>query len=138
MVNITANIPLGGTFVSRVGGPGMLIKDAYSGIGEEARVAHYDIAQNRAVFRELACGICGSPMPASHRRCEVYLYDEHFRKKQKAKPKNSSLTYNPSSGLNHPAQIVHRAIAGSIHVNRRRRTASVESNGLCSVSQLEL
>jgi hypothetical protein len=77
LINIAANIPLGGTFSSRLGGPGMLIMDPYGGLGEEARVAHYDPAQKRPVFHEIACGICGAPIPASHRSCEVCSYDQH-------------------------------------------------------------
>jgi hypothetical protein len=80
LINIAANIPLGGTLSSRLGGPGMLIMEPYSGLGEEARVAHYDPTQKRAVFHELACGICGSPMPASHRSCEVCSYDQQSDK----------------------------------------------------------
>jgi hypothetical protein len=83
LINIAANIPLGGTFSSRMGGPGMLIMESYSGFGEEARVARYDPAQKRAVFREPACGICGSPMPASSRSCEVCSYEQHSDRSKK-------------------------------------------------------
>jgi len=82
LIYIAANISLGGTFSSRLGGPGMLIMDPYSGLGEEARVAHYDPAQKRTVFHELACGLCGHPIPASHRSCEVCLYEQHSDKKR--------------------------------------------------------
>ena len=76
LINIAASAPLGGTFSRRLGGPGMLITDSYAGLGDEAKVARYDPVQKRAVFRELACGICGSPIPASHRLCEVCLYEK--------------------------------------------------------------
>jgi hypothetical protein len=81
LINIAANIELGGTFSGRLGGPGALITDSFAGLGEEARVAHYDPAQKRAVFPELACGICGSPIPAAHRSCEVCSYEQHSDKK---------------------------------------------------------
>jgi hypothetical protein len=37
----------------------------------------------RPVFRELLCGICGSPIPASHRVCEVCSYEQHSDKSKK-------------------------------------------------------
>jgi hypothetical protein len=83
LINIAANVPLGGTLCSRVGGPGILISDSYAGSGEEAKIAHYDPVQKRAVFHELACGICGSPIPASHRSCEVCLYERHSSRGKK-------------------------------------------------------
>jgi hypothetical protein len=77
LINIAANVPLGGTLSARMGGPGMLIKESYAGLGEQAKVADYDQAQKRPVFREVACGICGTPLPASHRLCEVCAYEQH-------------------------------------------------------------
>jgi hypothetical protein len=77
LINIAANVPLGGTLSARMGGPGMLIKESYAGLGEQAKVADYDQAQKRPVFREVACGICGTPLPASHRSCEVCAYEQH-------------------------------------------------------------
>ncbi len=77
LINIAANVPLGGTLSARMGGPGMLIMDSYAGLGEQAKVANYDQAQKRPVFREAACGICGTPLPASHRSCEVCAYEQH-------------------------------------------------------------
>ncbi len=77
LINIAAEMPLGGTMSVRMGGPGMLFADAYAG-GEEARsVARYDPVQKRAVFSELLCGICGNPLPAAHRTCEVCSYEQH-------------------------------------------------------------
>jgi len=84
LINIAASIPLGGTFSSRLGGPGMLIMETYAGLGEEAKVADYDPAQKRAIFREFACGICGSPIPASHRSCEVCSYEQSQRRSGRA------------------------------------------------------
>jgi|ERR1700676_835486 len=77
LINIAAEVPLGGTFSARLGGLGQLITDSYAGVGEAAKVARYDPIQKRAFFSELRCGICGSPWPASHRACEVCSYDEH-------------------------------------------------------------
>ena len=83
LVNIAANIPLGGSLSTRLGGPGTLIKESYAGLGEEAKVARYDPAQKRAVFGELACGICGSPIPASNRSCEVCFHDQNSDRSKK-------------------------------------------------------
>jgi hypothetical protein len=82
LINISANVSLGGRFSARFG-PGIFMAESYAGLGEEAKVAHYDPEQKKAVFRELACGICGTPIPASHRSCEVCLYDQHSRKSKK-------------------------------------------------------
>lgn len=83
LINIAANIPLGGTMSARMGGPGMMLMESYAGVGEEARIAQYDTVQKRPVFRELACGICGSPIPAAHRSCEVCCYEHSEKAKQR-------------------------------------------------------
>ena len=83
LINIAAEVPLGGTFSARMGGPGQLIKDTYAGIGEEAKVARYDPVQKRAVFGEPLCGICHNPLPASHRSCEVCCYEQHRERAQR-------------------------------------------------------
>lgn len=85
LINIAANVGLGGTLSSRLGGPGMLIMDSYAGLGEGAKVAHYDPVQKRPVFRELACGICGSPIPASHRSCEVCAYEQQSERSKRSR-----------------------------------------------------
>ena len=91
LINITANLSLGGTFSARLGGPGQLVKESYAGLGEGVKVAHYDPAQKRPVFRELVCGICMSPIPASHRSCEVCSYERgsdrsKLRRRRTAQP----------------------------------------------------
>jgi hypothetical protein len=85
LVNIAATAFLGGTFSARLGGPGMLLHDSYSGIGDAARIAEYDPAKKRAAFAEPTCGICGSPVPASHRSCEVCFYEEHSQTKRRSR-----------------------------------------------------
>lgn len=83
LINIAANVPLHGTFSAKFGGPGIFVMEASAGFGEEAKIARYDPAAKRAVFPEFACGICGSPIPASHRSCEVCFYDRHSDRKKK-------------------------------------------------------
>jgi hypothetical protein len=77
LVNIAAEMFLGGSQSVRIGGPGMLISHAYAGGSEAANVARYDSAKKVPVFSERQCGICGTPRPASHRFCEVCLYEKH-------------------------------------------------------------
>jgi len=77
LINIGAEVPLGGTMSAGFGaGAGMLFKDIYVGGQEAATVAHYDAAMKSTVFSESRCGICGAPWPASHRFCEVCLYEK--------------------------------------------------------------
>ena len=77
LINIGAEVHLGGSFSARIGGPGMLIGDTYMGDDRARGVARYDAAKKKFVFSELRCGICGAPWPASHRFCEVCLYEKH-------------------------------------------------------------
>jgi hypothetical protein len=84
LINIAAEVPLGGSWRARIGGPGTLVKDTYAG-GE--KVAHYNPMKKAAVFPEPLCGICGSPWPASHRSCEVCLYEgQHKGKRHRQVP----------------------------------------------------
>jgi hypothetical protein len=87
LINIAAQVPLGGTFSSRIGGPGLIIKDTYAGLGERAKIASYDPVQGRAIFSELLCGICQTPLPASHRVCEVCSYEQTSNKSKKRPPR---------------------------------------------------
>jgi hypothetical protein len=83
LINIGAEMFTGGSQGIRIGGPGMLISHTYAGGPEATNVARYDSAKKIPVFPERQCGICGTPRPASHRYCEVCLYDEyHFRGKK--------------------------------------------------------
>lgn len=75
LINIGAEVLLGGSLRARIGGPGMLVKDTYAGDEKAPNVAHYDSAMKTFVFGESQCGICGAPWPASHRFCEVCLYE---------------------------------------------------------------
>jgi hypothetical protein len=75
LINIAANLRLGGTQSVRFGGPGMIIADSYAGDRRASQVGNYDQSIGRFVFKEPLCGICGNPLPASHQLCEVCLYE---------------------------------------------------------------
>jgi hypothetical protein len=75
LINIGANLYLGGTQSVRLGSPGVFIQDAYAGDERASRVGKYNVASKEFEFSELQCGICGSPWPASQKQCEVCLHD---------------------------------------------------------------
>lgn len=79
LINMGGEVSLGGSLSVRAGGAGMriLIRDSFVGDEKAAGVARYDPATKTLAFSELQCGICGTPLPASHRFCEVCLYEKH-------------------------------------------------------------
>lgn len=77
LINIGAEVPLGGTLTARIGGPGMLVKDTYVGDEKARNVARYDPSKRAVIFSELQCGICGAPWPSAHRFCEICLGEKH-------------------------------------------------------------
>ena len=77
LINIGAEVPLGGTLSARIGGPGMLIKDTYVGDERAKNVARYDPSKKTVIFSEPQCGICGAPWPSAHRFCEICLGEKH-------------------------------------------------------------
>jgi len=85
LINIGAQVYIGGTMSAQIGGPGMLIKDTFAGNESARGIARYDPSKKAAVFSEPQCGVCGAPLPASHRFCEVCTGDKH-RKKSKHAP----------------------------------------------------
>lgn len=95
VINIQANSPVAGTMSVRLGDPagGMLFKDAYACAipegGSRVDIAQFDPIRKKVVFSEPKCGVCGSPWPASHRYCEVCLYDEHHARGKKQRPRQN-------------------------------------------------
>jgi hypothetical protein len=83
LINIAANISLGGPVSMRLGGPGMKIKESFGGDQEAGKVAQYDSVKESFAFSEPRCGICGTPFPASHRHCEVCVYDRQGRRSRR-------------------------------------------------------
>ena len=77
LINIGAEVPLGGTLTARIGGRGMLVKDTYVGDEKARNVARYDPSKRAVIFSELQCGICGAPRPSAHRFCEICLGEKH-------------------------------------------------------------
>lgn len=92
VINIQAQSPVAGTLSVQFGSVGMF-KDAYAYAvaedGTKIDIAHYDPATKKAAFTEPKCGVCGSPWPASHRYCEVCLYDEHHARGKKQRPRQN-------------------------------------------------
>jgi len=71
LINLAMETHLGGPYTSKLGGPGMSIKDTYMGGAQAAQIGKYDSKEKAFVFAEPKCGICGSPWPRAHRLCEV-------------------------------------------------------------------
>jgi hypothetical protein len=88
LINIGAEVHLGGTLSVRMGGPGMLIKETYVGDERARSVASYDPSTKTVAFSEPQCGICGTPWPASHRFCEVCLHETHRARSKKQRRRN--------------------------------------------------
>jgi hypothetical protein len=86
VINVQAQSPIAGTSSIQFGNVGMF-KDGYAYAvaedGSKFDIAHYDPITKKAVFSERRCGVCNSPWPASHRYCEVCLYDEHHARGKK-------------------------------------------------------
>jgi hypothetical protein len=79
LINIGAELTFGKSLSARIGNPGMLIKDMYAGDEKAEGVAEYDSISKTVAFSELKCGVCGTPLPASHQFCEICLYDKASR-----------------------------------------------------------
>jgi len=90
LINIGAEMHIGGTMFARIGGSGMLIKDTYAGDEGARNVARYDPSRKTVTFSEPQCGICGAPRPASHRFCEICLGEKHRRQRKSQRRLHSS------------------------------------------------
>jgi hypothetical protein len=75
LINIGASVHVGGTQFAQLGGPGMIVKDAYVGNVRASNLGQWDDVKKSFSFSEPTCGICGAPWPRSHRFCEVCLYE---------------------------------------------------------------
>jgi len=76
------SVRVGGTFMWT--GKSFIVKDAHAVSGGSPQVGQYDSEKKKYEFFEPKCGICGSPLPASHRSCDQCLYEKHRRQGKKA------------------------------------------------------